>query len=107
MADLTSHFRRMAAANDQKLQVFKTFYLNCDDAERVKLLNLVRAVEAASDALLGINAPGVGGGCMAKVLCVLSTDDDDPAAEVEPCVLRKAMEAWDIGETFFSDGLDW
>jgi hypothetical protein len=96
---------RWTAGDDQKLQVFKEFYLGADTEQRCRLYEYIRAVAALSPPDLEGNVQFSGEiGCTGdRVLSVEVSCchlPDGPSATVDPHLLQAALEAWNRGEEF-------
>jgi hypothetical protein len=96
---------RWRADDDQRLQVFKVFYLGADTEQRRRLYEYIRAVAALSPADLEADMQYHGEiGCTGdRVLSVevsCSHLPDGPSAAVNPHLLQAALEAWNRGEEY-------
>jgi hypothetical protein len=106
--DLRSLWIRQSAGDDQRLQVFKDFYLQANREERHRLRNYIEAVAALSPSDLEESVQFAGSlGCtgdrVIAVQVVCTHLLQDVSATLDPHLLLEAIITWDQGAEFTPD----
>lgn len=99
------YFVRYLASEDQRLQLFKEYYLQCTSSQRTKLYRFIRAVADLSptendEAVKFAQDIGCQNNCILDVSVTCELLEEFRSASVSPNLLLQAIRAWNRGEEF-------